>query len=220
MVIYSTVMTPALTTRQWIIIGLVNVVISAVTTLIVVRVLMNTSTPNLATTASIAVVTNTPQAKQAETVSPIPTQTKAPPAKATPTPTRSLSPSATPLKAPAQTATQTDASGTAASAGQVRIGRVLFPGQRQRETVVIANDSNNDVLLQGWVLSSNRNISYTFGNVTLFRNNFINLHTTSGSDVPTDLFWNKVDPAWQVGDVLTLANQAGQVISTYTVTNH
>ena len=82
--------------------------------------------------------------------------------------------------------------------------------------MVIANDSNVDVVLKDWVLTSSRNISYTFGNVTLFRSNFISLHTTNGTDVPTDLFWNRSESAWQIGDVLTLSNQ-GQVVTTYTV---
>ncbi len=83
--------------------------------------------------------------------------------------------------------------------------------------MVIANDSNVDVVMKGWVLASSRNISYTFGNVTLFRSNFISLHTTSGTDVPTDLFWDRTEPAWQIGDVLTLTTDQNKVVTTYTV---
>jgi hypothetical protein len=97
----------------------------------------------------------------------------------------------------------------------VRISTVLYPGQRQREVVVIVNEGN-EIDLKGWTLTSSRSISYTFGDVTLFRDSFINLHTTTGADVPTDLFWNRTDPAWQTGDVLTLSNK-GQLIATYTV---
>ena len=88
-------------------------------------------------------------------------------------------------------------------------------GQKQREVVVIANLST-EVSLKGWTLTSSRNISYTFGNVTLFRDSFINLHTTIGADVPTDLFMNRNDAAWQIGDVVTLSNQ-GQIVATATV---
>ena len=218
-------MSPALTPRQWITILLVNIVVSAVTTLIIVRVLIYQSTPRAASAAPPVVLASpTPQLSgPAEAVQPTPQ-----PAEPSQTPadaqtdTAVASPSATvaATKTSVQAkVTATDADTTAATTtgqGKVRIGRVLFPGQHQRESVVIANDSNVDVVLKDWVLTSSRNISYTFGNVTLFRSNFISLHTTSGTDVPTDLFWNRSESAWQIGDVLTLSNQ-GQVVTTYTV---
>jgi hypothetical protein len=217
-------MPSALTAKQWITIVLVNIIVSAVTTLIVVRVLVNQAPSRLVLATPPVVSTDTPQpigAAQGAPSDATPTSTRAvaqvntAPAKPSATVAAVAASSATP--SPAR-ATVTSSSTNTASAGKVRIGRVLFPGQRQRETVVIANDSDTDVLLKGWILTSNRNVSYTFGNVTLFRNNFINLHTTSGTDVPTDLFWNKTDPAWQVGDVLTLSNDGG-VVTTYTVSN-
>ncbi len=226
-------MSSALTARQWVTVVLVNVVVSAVTTLIVVRVLMNPSAPRPTAVALVPAVTSTPQqASSADDTSVTATPADdAASAQTTLTPARPTSAPASLTRTPARanvtatsistgisTGTSAGTATASASTGKVRIGRVLFPGQRQRETVVIANDSDADVLLKGWVLSSNRNVSYTFGNVTLFRNNFINLHTTSGTDVPTDLFWNKVDPAWQVGDVLTLTNN-GQVMATYTVSH-
>jgi Lamin Tail Domain len=212
-------MSPALTPRQWITILLVNVIVSAVTTLIVVRVLINQSAPR-AVNAAQPVVLASPTSQLSDTANAV--QPDVAPSQ-TPAVTRAASaarpsPTVAATKKPAQpSATPTDTTTASATGqGKVRIGSVLFPGQHQRESVVIANDSNVDVVLTGWVLASSRNISYTFGNVTLFRSNFISLHTVSGTDVPTDLFWDRSEPAWQIGDVLTLSNQ-GQVITTYTV---
>jgi hypothetical protein len=212
-------MSPALTPRQWITILLVNVIVSAVTTLIVVRVLINQSAPR-AVNAAQPVVLASPTSQLSDTGNAV--QPDVAPSQ-TPAVTRAASaarpsPTVAATKKPAQpNATPTDTTTASATGqGKVRIGSVLFPGQHQRESVVIANDSNVDVVLTGWVLASSRNISYTFGNVTLFRSNFISLHTVSGTDVPTDLFWDRSEPAWQIGDVLTLSNQ-GQVITTYTV---
>jgi hypothetical protein len=218
-------MSPALTPRQWITILLVNVVVSAVTTLIIVRVLIYQSTPHAANAAPPAALASpTPQPSiQANAVQP--TQPSAEPTRnpvvdqgdTVASPSATTASASTATKTPAQAkATATDTTAATTGQGKVRIGRVLFPGQHQRETVVIANDSNVDVVMKDWVLSSSRNISYTFGSVTLIRSNFISLHTTSGTDVPTDLFWNRSESAWQVGDVLTLSNQ-GQVVTTYTV---
>ena len=227
-------MSSALTPKQWITIVCVNIFVSAITTLIVVRVLINQATSPTVNAAPPAVLAS-PTAQPTDSVSAAPptgeptqaTQTsqasqasQAPTAaRATTRPnTATVRPSSTTAVTKTPAGSDTSATGTTSQTnqGKVRIGRALFPGQHQRETVVIANDSEQDVVMKGWVLSSSRNISYTFGNVTLFRSNFINLHTTSGTDVPTDLFWNRSEPAWQVGDVLTLSNQ-GQVVTTYTV---
>ncbi|HEY3341053.1 MAG TPA: lamin tail domain-containing protein [Anaerolineae bacterium] len=196
-----------------------NVIVSAVTTLIVVRVLINQSAPRAVNAAQPAVLAS-PTSQSSDSAgaaqpdvapSQTPAATRAN-AAARPSPTTAAT--KTPVKA-STPLTDTTAAATTGQ-GKVRIGGVLFPGQHQRESVVIANDSNVDVVLNGWVLASSRNISYTFGNVTLFRSNFISLHTINGTDVPTDLFWNRSEPAWQIGDVLTLSNQ-GQVVTTYTV---
>jgi cytoskeletal protein RodZ len=218
-------MSPALTPRQWVTIILVNVVVSAITTLLIVRVVLYQSTPRAANAAPPAVLAATPTQQPTNSsaaIEPQPSPLPSPTAEvaqaetdtvAAPTSTATTAKPTAKASATANTATST----TAGTQGSVRIGSVLFPGQHQRESVVIANDSNVDVVMKGWVLASSRNISYTFGNVTLFRSNFISLHTTSGTDVPTDLFWDRTEPAWQIGDVLTLTTDQNKVVTTYTV---
>jgi hypothetical protein len=210
-------MASPLTPKQWIIIILVNVVVSIVTTLVIVRVLMNQPLPKTASASNVAAQqtvtpappTVAPQTTQAQTTKTDPTKPAAP---AVPT----VKPAATsaPTNTPARTSALTTAT-PAQNSPSVRISAVLYPGQRQREVVVIVNEGN-EIDLKGWTLTASRNFTYTFGDVTLFKDSFINLHTTGGADVPTDLFWNRTDPAWQTGDVLTLANK-GQVIATFTV---
>ena len=81
--------------------------------------------------------------------------------------------------------------------------------------MVIANEGDT-LDLKGWTLSSPRGVVYTFGNVSLFKDNFINIYTTTGADIATDLFMNRADAAWQVGDVVTLARE-GRAQATYTI---
>lgn len=73
-----------------------------------------------------------------------------------------------------------------------------------------------DISLKGWTLTSSRNITYTFPNVTLFEESFISVHTMTGADVPTDLFMNRTDAAWQAGDKLTLIRE-DQTVAEYTI---
>ena len=57
---------------------------------------------------------------------------------------------------------------------------------------------------------------YTFKGFVLFRDSFITLYTTNGSDSPTSLFWNQNDAVWKKGDTVTL-KQGAKVMATYTV---
>ncbi len=221
-------MSSHLTTKQWITVILVNVVISAVTTLLIVRVLTSqpgarlvsapapTEQPAIAAAPAVTVaraIAGNPSPTPLPSATPAPAAVPAIKPSNTPTP---LPPTNTPVPLPTPTrGPSPTVSPTPRSTGNVGISTVLNVGQKQREVVVIANLST-EVSLKGWTLTSSRNISYTFGNVTLFRDSFINLHTTIGADVPTDLFMNRNDAAWQIGDVVTLSNQ-GQIVATATV---
>lgn len=194
--------------RQWLIVIVVNVIVSAITTLFVMRALMNPGTPPSASMAVAAPVEATqPPAPTTPIEKPAAFTTPGEPAT---TPTGAIDSTATPAPpaiAPAVI--------TPTSRARVRISTVLFPGQLSREVVVLVNEGDT-VDLTGWVLASSSGIAYTFGNVTLLKDSFINLHTTTGADVPTDLFWDRAEPAWKAGDRLTLLND-NQEIATFTV---
>jgi Lamin Tail Domain len=214
-------MSSSLTNKQWVIVVLVNIVISAITTLIIVRVLTNQ--PASQTAGATIPIQQQAIVPVQSTLAPLPTPitlaVQAPLNSPTPKPvaTPVAKPSATTsvtASLPAKPSTPTPST-SAAKNVSVTISNVLYPGQRQREVVVIVNLAS-EVPLKGWTLTSSSNISYTFGNVTLFKDSFISLHTTTGADVTTDLFMNHADAAWQPGDMLTLTNN-GLVMATYTV---
>jgi Lamin Tail Domain len=212
-------MASPLTRKQWIIVILVNIVVSTVTALMIVRVLTNQPVPKGASAQAPTELSAASPTQAVPAVQATPPTTEQPSAtSATDTPAQAETTVPTvATSAPAGQSATTAATATAAASGaaNVRISAVLYPGQRQREVVVIVNEGA-EVSMKSWTLSS-RNITYTFGNVTLFSDSFINLHTTSGADVPIDLFWNRSEPAWQSGDELSLADGSGKVIATYKV---
>ena len=208
-------MSSSLTTKQWIFVILVNIIVSIMTTMVIIRVVMNQPAAIAnAPPASLA----QPQATSVAQLTPLPTNdvAKDNAVSASPTVAPKLTQTVVPSASNTHARAATSTSGTVNQSGvSVRISNVLYNGQRQREVVVIVNEGG-DAKMQGWTLTSSRNISYTFPNVTLFQDSFISVHTTSGTNVPTDLFMNRQDPAWQSGDVLTLADQS-QVIAKYTL---
>ncbi|MCS7060188.1 MAG: lamin tail domain-containing protein [Anaerolineae bacterium] len=201
-------MSSAPTPKQWFVFILVNILVSATTALLVVRTLLTPDPSATSGGASAPISVAGPRAASApatstETAIPLPTET----ATAQPEASTTLPSSANPTPT---------LSAIAATSPQVRITTVLFPGQLSREVVVLVNEGDT-VDLSGWTLASSNNITYTFGNITLLKDSFINLHTTTGADVPTDLFWDRSEPAWKVGDVLTLSSKEGRVITSFTV---
>ena len=198
---------------------LINIIVSACTTWVVVRVLV----PPMGQASSIlGIVAPAPPISAAEMPASAPAETSdttpAPSGDATasaglePTPTLLDNTGATTANAPA---TPLDA--TAAATGiNVRISTIIYPSQLSRERVVIVNEGEQ-VDLQGWKIVSPRGESYTFGRVTLFQNGFINLNSTTGSDVPSDLFWGAGAAVWQSGDEVKLIGKNDTTIATFTV---
>lgn len=219
--------------RNWVIFILVNIFVSALTAFIVVRAVTQAANRSLldAAAAQPAAMAQAPTAAPAATIDPASlaapgAQTALPAPQADASPANVLAPLETPLPlaatqpvnvaiAPVVTATNAQPAPAATGNANVRISTVVYPGQRTREAVVIVNEGDQ-VDMTGWTLSNPRGQSYSFGSVLLFKDSFINLHTTSGVDVPTDLFWNRDQPAWQVGDVATL-KRGDETVATFTV---
>jgi hypothetical protein len=224
--------------KQWIVIILVNILVSSLTAYFVFRTLVTDAQPGEVPAAAASGLGAAETPAGAPSAAPPPPSPSPSPAAAAAldgaaTPTPSAAPAApTPIAADdgAVTATPAAATPVAASDGAaastaepaataaapiVRISAVLFPGQLAREVVVLVNQGDQ-VDLTGWVLSSSNGNTYTFGNVTLFRESFINLRSSSGADVPTDLYWNRSEPAFQAGDTLTLS-RGSEAVATFSI---
>ncbi len=199
--------------RNWIIFLLINVLVSAVTAFLVVQAF--TQAARRPATTPMAVAATQPVAA-ADVAPPVAEDTNVTPAgePLTAAQEATATEAATPLPQPTATP-RTIARSTGDTIPNVRISAVVYPGQRTREAVVIVNQGD-EVDLTGWTLSTPRGKAYTFGNVVLFRESFINLHTTSGADVPTDLFWNQPEAVWRIGDEVVL-RRGDEVIATYIV---
>jgi hypothetical protein len=208
--------------RNVIIFLLINVLISAVSAFIVVRGLTQSANRSLsAPSPARAAPLPTAVAGGGEAAAGVATEpvVDVPAEVATPLPVEETqeaigmiaSPEATLTAPPTIPSTPT----AAPEPANVRISTVVYPGQRTREAVVIVNEGEQ-VNMTGWTLANQSGQVYTFGNVLLFKDSFINLHTTSGVDVPTDLFWNLDQAVWKVGDLATL-KRGDEVMATFAV---
>lgn len=106
---------------------------------------------------------------------------------------------------------------TAPPAAGLEISEVTQPGDLAGESVLIVNESNNAINLQGWTLSRENGPTYTFGNLPLFPGGSVRVHSSSGTDTSVDLYWGQSAPVWTSGTVVRLLNAAGEPVASYTV---
>lgn len=132
---------------------------------------------------------------------------------ATPTaiqPTATISPTASRTPTATLPATATNA--------QVAIVAVRDAGTVTRELVEIRNNDTGVVDLSGWTLRAANGIEYTFSAARrMFGGGSLTLFSRVGQDTAIALFWNRQEPAFARGDVVTLFDNQGRAQSTFTV---
>ncbi len=100
----------------------------------------------------------------------------------------------------------------------IDIANVLNAGNLEDEAVSIINTGSRPMALLGWRLTDEDGRTYTFGQVTLFGEGAaITIHTGSGQEGPSDLYWGFNEAIWQQGETATLLDAEGTVRATYLV---
>lgn len=95
--------------------------------------------------------------------------------------------------------------------------QVEQPGNLSEENVLIVNESNSAVNLQGWTLGKVNGPVYALGDLPLFPGGSVRLHSESGQDDSLNLYWGQSSPIWEPGAVARLFNSDGREVASYTV---
>jgi LysM repeat protein len=122
----------------------------------------------------------------------------------------------------ATVSTQSDNAGTArptADGFRVEIIEIGGAGNLEQERVLISNLGSLLADMGGWTLSDTDGNTYVFPNYRLWSEGSVTVHTRTGQNgnPVTSLFWGKMDTVWSPGEVATLRNAVGEVITTYIV---
>ena len=86
----------------------------------------------------------------------------------------------------------------------VNITGVIGVGNLQDERMAIQNDGTQETVLTGWTLTDNKGQVYTFPQLMLYPGAKVQVHTTSGEDSPTDLYWGRPATVWTSGELAGL----------------
>jgi LysM domain/Lamin Tail Domain len=83
--------------------------------------------------------------------------------------------------------------------------------------MVIVQNVGARINMKGWTLQDLRSIIYVFPDFVLESNAGVRVHTDSGLDSATDLFWSRTAAVWDSNDTATLKDRGGIVIDSYTI---
>jgi hypothetical protein len=86
----------------------------------------------------------------------------------------------------------------------VNIAGVIGVGNLTDERMVIQNDGTEEAVLTGWTLTDNKGLIYTFPQLMLHPGAKVQVHTASGKDSPTDLYWDRPSPVWASGELIAI----------------
>jgi hypothetical protein len=99
----------------------------------------------------------------------------------------------------------------------ISIAGIIGVRNLQDERLVIQNNSTLEIELTGWTLSDNKSPGYVFPQIMLFPGAKLQVHTTTGKDTPTDLYWGRAAPVWTSGELVALYDTHNIVRAFYRV---
>jgi hypothetical protein len=100
---------------------------------------------------------------------------------------------------------------------EVSITGIISVGTFKDERIVIQNNGTQEMVLTGWYLTDNSGLTYTFPQLTLYSGGKVQIHTASGNDTPTDLYWGYSAPIWKSGELAILYDPHAVARSFYRV---
>jgi hypothetical protein len=94
---------------------------------------------------------------------------------------------------------------------------VTGAGTAENEGIILQNTGEKSVVLTGWVLQESNGATFTFPQLTLYAGGSVQVHTSSGEDSVTDLYWGQSDPLWEAGELVVLYDTQGLARAFYRI---
>ncbi len=139
---------------------------------------------------------------------PLPANTPTP---TTPAPTET--PTSTPRLSPTPSHTPTATPNMAEPL--LIIESAVGAGDATLERVRVKHLSGREVSLAGWRLSDEDGNVYVFPQLSLLEGSSVSIHTTTGLDSVTDLYWGLSFSIWKPGEKISLNDSQGNLIAEF-----
>ena len=89
-------------------------------------------------------------------------------------------------------------------------------GDLAAESLTLKN-TGGTVSLENWILSDSTDDRFVLPALTLFPDGEVRVFSSGGDDTPRELYWNRTEPAWEPGELVTLRDEKGNVVDTLIV---
>ena len=90
-------------------------------------------------------------------------------------------------------------------------------GNLEVEYVEIYNQSNGAVDLTGWQLLNEAGQRFLFPTLILNSDGAIEVHSKAGKHTVIELYWQAGSPIWKSGEMVTLLDNVGKTMATYSI---
>lgn len=107
--------------------------------------------------------------------------------------------------------------GLLTAGGELTIDGVFGVGNHAMEYILIRNDSQASLNLQGWQISTPQGIVYNFPSLTLNQGGAVKLYSKTGNNSVIELFWNSAEAIWSPGDQVDLIDPFGNLHISYQI---
>jgi len=101
--------------------------------------------------------------------------------------------------------------------GQIEIDSIVGAGDVENERVLIRHVGDKAVSLAGWQLQDEDGHSYTLPALTMFTGGAVTVYSRAGTNTVVELYWGMDDPVWSEGEQALLIDANGDVQAVYTV---
>ena len=99
----------------------------------------------------------------------------------------------------------------------IEIVSVVGAGNLSAEVVVVRYNGEGELGLANWQLKDDNGNTFTFPQLTLYKNGAVQVHTASGSDTVVDLYMGLRDPIWESGESAKLFDPQDNLRAIYRV---
>jgi hypothetical protein len=99
----------------------------------------------------------------------------------------------------------------------VAIISIAGAGSLESEITTFQNTGDSPLVMTGWMLKNKLGSSYTFPQLTLYPGGIVQLHSDTGGDTASDLYWRRTTAAWSSGELAALYDSQGIARAFYRV---
>ena len=128
--------------------------------------------------------------------------------------------------APVAVPAASSGSGTAAAPAETISPQTYIPleivivvgaGTLTVESTIIRYNGDGQLTLAGWQLKDEDGNTFTFPQLTLYKNGAVQIHTATGTDTVIDLYWGMAQSVWGSGENARLYDAQGNLRAVYRV---